>query len=871
MLSRPRRALTSSLIVASSLAASAAVAAGPPAQPDAARIALGLRKLGVVGSVLYVAAHPDDENTALLAYLANGALVRTGYLSLTRGDGGQNLIGSEQGAELGLIRTQELLAARRIDGAEQFFTRARDFGYSKNPDETLRIWGKDAVLADVVTVIRRFRPDVIITRFSPEPSDTHGHHTASAILALEAFRAAANPLFHPEELTGGLTTWRAQRIYWNRSSWNLKPTDDLSGFLKLDVGGFNPVLGTSYGELAADSRSMHKSQGFGVARARGPNLEYFKLLAGAEPEASQGSKRANKRRAAATADDGPLAGLDLTWARFPGGAKVGQLVTRANAAYDPLAPQQSLGVLAAIDAALAKIAEPTWRARKQAEAHDLMLACAGVFAEATAPDFRIAPGAEIEVTATALARAPVPVTLARVVFPWNGGAVQSAPAGRPLPAPKEGGGAKAAEVKRTLRVPTDAPPTTPYWLDAPPDGGLYHVADRRLLGAPESPPAAEVVFTFSVVGRRFTVTRPVAYKWTDPVAGERYRSLEVTPLVSVAPDTALLLYPDAKERTVTVRLTAGAASTAGVLRPEPPAGWTIEPASIPFSLADKGSEATFTFRVRPSTAKPATGGKLRIVAEAGEGRAGFDRGVVRIVHDHIPIQTLLHDATVELVPLALATGGTRIGYFPGPGDEVPASLRRVGYDVTLLSPEALTGGADALARWDAIVVGVRAFNTDERLRAGHDVLMSYVERGGTLVVQYNTNNRLAPLTAPIGPWPFTISQKRVTDETAAVTFTTPAHPALTTPNRLDARDFEGWIQERGLYFADPWDPKYETPLAANDPGEPPLSGGLLWARHGKGVFVYTGLAFFRELPAGVPGAYRLFANLLAGGAVRRGR
>jgi hypothetical protein len=455
------------------------------------------------------------------------------------------------------------------------------------------------------------------------------------------------------------------------------------------------------------------------------------------------------------------------------------------------------------------------------------------------------------------------VKLARVAFPWNGGAT----ADRSLPIAKEGDAAKAVEVKQTVRVPPTAPPTTPYWLAAPPDGGLYHVADRALLSAAESPPAAEVTFTFAVAGRRFAVTRPVAFKWTDPVAGERYRPLEVTPLVSVAPDTALLLYPDPAPRTVTVKLTAGA-TTNGTLRPELPAGWLAEPASTTFSLANKGSEAAFAFRIRPAASQPAAGGRLRMVAEVGEAR--FDRAVVRIAHDHIPIQTLLHEAAIDLVPLALARGGTRIGYFPGPGDEVPASLRRVGYDVTLLGPEALSGGAEPLARWDAIVVGVRAFNTDERLRAGHDVLMSYVERGGTLVVQYNTNNRIAPLTAAIGPWPFTISQKRVTDETAAVTFTPPTHAILTTPNRLDARDFEGWIQERGLYFADPWDPRYETPLAMHDPGEAPLGGGLLVARYGKGVFVYTGLAFFRQLPAGVPGAYRLFANLLAAGPVHRG-
>jgi LmbE family N-acetylglucosaminyl deacetylase len=870
MLSRPRLILTSTIVVSSLVAPLAsslvaplgrAAAAGPPAQPDAARIALGLRKLGVVGSVLYVAAHPDDENTALLAYLANGALVRTGYLSVTRGDGGQNLIGAEQGAELGLIRTEELLAARRIDGAEQFFTRARDFGYSKSPEETLRIWGKEAVLADVVTVIRRFRPDVIITRFSPEPADTHGHHTASAMLAVEAFQAAADPRFHPEELTGGVTAWQARRIFWNRSSWNLKPGDDLTGFVKLDVGGYNPLLGTSYGEMAADSRSMHKSQGFGVARARGAAIEYFKLLAAA-PGGAAGKP-----------PESLFAGLDFSWGRLGGGAPLGPLIAAAVAGFDPAAPHASLPALGAIAAALAGVADAGWRAQKERDTRALMLASAGLYAEATAADFSVAPGGEIEVTASAVNRSPAAVTLEAIEFPWSGAAGAALPSARPLPSPAGGGAATLVEVKRTLRPPAGAAPSTPYWLDAPPDGGLYHVADRALVGAPESPPAAEVVFSFTIAGRRVSVRRPIAYKWTDPVAGERYRPLEVTPTVSVLPDTALLMFPGAVARTLTVKLAAGAPAVSGRLAPEAPPGWVVEPATLPFTLAAKGSEATFSFQVRPAprgkgAAAPAAG-RLRVVADVGGER--LDRGVVRIVHEHIPIETLLAPAEVSLVPVALATGGTRLGYFPGPGDEVPRSLRRVGYEVTLLGDEALAGGAKGLGRFDALVVGVRAFNTDERLRAAHDTLMAYVAGGGTLVVQYNTNNRLAPLTAPLGPFPFTISQKRVTDETAAVTFAPPTHPALTTPNRIDARDFEGWVQERGLYFADPWDPRYETPLAMHDPGEPPLAGGLLWVRHGKGVFVYTGLAFFRQLPAGVPGAYRLFANLCAGGRARRGR
>ncbi len=835
----------------------AVLAAGPPPQPNAAQIALGLRKLGVAGSVLYVAAHPDDENTALLAYLANGALLRTAYLSLTRGDGGQNLIGSEQGPALGLIRTQELLAARRIDGAEQFFTRARDFGFSKSPQETLRIWGKDAVLADVVAVIRKFRPDVIVTRFSPEPAETHGHHTASAMLALEAFHAAADPKFHPEQLVGGVGVWQARRIFWNRSSFFIKPTDDVSGDAKLDVDGYNPLLGESYGEMAADGRSMHKSQGFGVARTRTPIVEYFKLLASSDPkEIGAGKPLA-----------GILAGIDVTLKRFAGAARLRGLVDRAIAKFDPAAPYASVPALAAVDGALSEISDAGWRGEKQREVGELVVACAGLFVEATAADYRAAPGTAVEITATAVDRSPVAVTLDEVRFPFE--ATGHAVAHK-LETPKQDGqrisGAAAPfELKQSVKLPAELAPTTPYWLEAPPDAGLYHAAPA-FIGLPERASPVEVTFGFTIGGRRFTVARPVSYKWTDPVMGERYRALEVTPAVSVRPETSVLMFPRGAVQTLTVRLVAGVASASGLLRPEAPAGWTVEPASAPFTLGAVGSEAVVSFQVRANAGAGASPAPLQVVAELAGAR--LSRGVVRIEHPHIPIQTYLVAADVQLVPVDLAIAGKRIGYIPGPGDEVPASLRQVGYEVTILGDEALAAGAPALGRFDAIVVGVRAFNTNERLRAAHAVLMAYVENGGTLVVQYNTNNRLAALTVPLGPWPFDIGQKRVTDETAAVTLAAARHPALTTPNLIGPKDFEGWVQERGLYFADKWDSHYETPLSMHDPGEPPQSGSLLWARSGKGTFVYTGLAFFRQLPAGVPGAYRLFANLLAGGHPR---
>jgi LmbE family N-acetylglucosaminyl deacetylase/subtilisin family serine protease len=810
---------------------------------DSAQIQLALRKLGVVGSVLYIGAHPDDENTNLLAYLANEALLRTAYLSLTRGDGGQNLIGAEQGAELGVIRTQELLAARKIDGAEQFFTRARDFGYSKRSEETLRIWGKDAVLADIVWVIRCFRPDIIITRFSPELTDTHGHHTASAQLAAEAFRAAADPARFPEQLAHGAHPWQAQRLFWNRSSWNLKPGEDLSKFLSLDVGEYNPLLGLSYGEIAADSRSMHKSQGFGVARTRGFIVEYFRLL----DQASSSSPLAGR----------VLGGIDFSWSRIKNGTAVARLIEQAARRFVPAAPYQTIPILLQLDKALDGIGDQYWRTLKQEQVRDLVLACAGLFIEATAADFRAVPGGTADVTATVINRSPAKFTLREVRFPG-------------LDIPMKDSAFTSLELKRTIRIPEATALTTPYWLIAPPETGLFHVDDPALTGLPAAPPPLAVEFVLAAGSASLTVRRPVTFKWTDPVAGERYRPLEVTPPVLVRPVSPVLVLPNGEPRTLGVRLTAAAAPISGNLRPEIPAGWSVVPASAPFELAAKGDEKEILFHIQPSAPvkhQSVARGVLHLVAEVGGGR--FTLGQTRIEHAHIPIETILANADVQLVAFPLERRGTRIGYIPGPGDEIPASLRQAGYSVTTISDAVLADAAasqsgSAFANFDAVVTGVRAFNSNTRLRAAHSALLVYVQAGGTVVVQYNTNNRLSPLTTPIGPFPFEIGHERVTDENAPVTFISPAHSILNYPNKITQPDFSGWLQERGLYFAANWDARYQTVVSMNDPGEGALPGGILVARYGKGTFIYTGLAFFRQLPAGVPGAYRLFANLLAG-------
>ncbi|MFY0530429.1 PIG-L family deacetylase [Archangium gephyra] len=819
------------MAVAMSLGLSSTSLAQAPRQPHAGELAADLRRLGVTGSVLYVAAHPDDENTRLLAYLAGGRGFRTGYLSLTRGDGGQNLIGTEQDELLGLIRTNELLAARRIDGAEQLFTRARDFGYSKSADETLRIWGREQVLADVVLAIRRFQPDVIITRFTTQPPN-HGQHTASALLAEEAFTAAADPSRFPEQL-GELKPWKASRLLNNVSTWNLKPDADLSAFLKLDVGGYDPLLGRSWGEISAESRSQHKSQGFGVPADRGTQLEHFKHLAGTQPKSEV------------------FEGLELTWRRWSGTEQVVRTIDEAVNGFDARAPHKSVPALLRIHEALSALPDSNpWKALKLRETEDLVAACTGLFLEVRAAEAMAVPGSPVALNLVALNRSPAALRLVGVTLPGG----ESVAAGAEL------ADNKPFKLSKTVAIPEAARISTPYWLRKPVAGGLYSLdeQDRALVGRPEGEPALSVTFLYEVGGKRFSVVRPVVYVWTDPVRGELYRAFEIAPAITATLDREVLMFPNGTAQSVSVVLAAGRADAEGKVRLELPAGWRAEPAEVPFKLASRGDERTVRFQVTPPRGASERG-RLRVVVESG-GRSESWR-VRRVTYEHIPPQTVRQPSEAALVPFTLATKVRRIGYIPGPGDRVAESLAAVGYEVTLLPEERLA--SEKLERFEAIVVGVRAFNANQRLAIHHERLMRYVEQGGRLIVQYNTNSRVGPLNASIGPYPLEIGRDRVTDETAAMTPVEPNLPLLKGPNRLTAADFEGWVQERGLYFASKWDERYKPVFAMNDAGEEPLRGGLLVARHGKGTFVYTGIAFFRQLPAGVPGAYRLLANLLA--------
>ncbi|WP_419801947.1 PIG-L family deacetylase [Mucilaginibacter sp.] len=791
----------------------------PPA--DRVSIEQELKKLPVLGTVLYIAAHPDDENTRLLAYLAQEKHYRTGYLSLNRGGGGQNLIGTEQGELLGLIRTQELLAARRVDGAEQFFTRAKDFGFSKGPEETLRIWDKEKVLGDVVWVIRKFRPDVMICRFPTTGEGGHGHHTASAILAQEAFTAAADPKRFPEQLKF-VQPWQAKRLLWNTFNFGGNNTTSPDQF-KIDVGVYNSLLGKGYGEIAADSRSNHKSQGFGTAKQRGSSYEYFKTILGDAPHTDL------------------MDGVNTTWKRVAGGDEINIRINDLEKSFNTENPPKSLPLLMDIYASTQKLTDTYWKTQKLKELNLLIPACAGLWLESYAVNPTYALGDSITIRNQLIDRAGSPVRFVATVI---GG--QTKTYDKLLPNNQLITSENTALAQKI---------TQPYWLAGPQVHEMYPVANQELVGYPENPDPVTVNWQFVIYGHLITLQRQVMYKYVSAVRGEVYQPLEITPPVTANLDQQDYIFNSNQPQQIVVKLKSFT-NASGSISLKAPAGWRITPANASFTGKKSGDEWTAAFAVTSAISKTKTDTVQAIVQVNGK---TFTQGIHQITYEHIPNITFFPPAQAKLVNVDLKTAGKRIGYLPGAGDLVPEALQQVGYQVTILSENEILNGN--LSGFDAIIVGVRAFNINARLPSEQPKLLEYVKNGGTLLVQYNNNNGL--VTNQIGPYPFRIVNVRVTDENAPVTILNPADPVLNYPNKITDQDFKGWIQERGIYFATDIDPKYRTVLQINDPNEAPNKGSLLVADYGKGRFVYTSLVFFRELPAGVPGAYRLFINLIS--------
>ena len=797
-----------------------------------------LKKLNVLGSVLYVAAHPDDENTRLITYFSKDKLYRTGYLSITRGDGGQNLIGEEQGIELGLIRTQELLAARRIDGGEQFFTRAFDFGYSKTPVETFDKWDKEKVLSDVVWVIRKFQPDVIITRFPTTGEGGHGHHTGSAILANEAFTAAADPGRFPDQLKY-VQPWQAKRILWN--GFNFGNATPPPGSFIVDVGGYNPVLGKSYGEIAGQSRSQHKSQGFGAASNRGEALEYFRLTGGPEQRND-------------LFDD-----VNTTWKRVEGGQKIESMVNEIIRAYDFTKPQNSVPALVNLYRTLETLPAGYWRNRKLNEVQNLVEAASGLWIESFTNTPYAVQEDSVRLNFVINNRLGVQTLLQSIsgLDDQFKGPAFSIKKDIPLPLNKNH--------VTSVTVPVENEITQPYWLGQKMNPGYYNVSRQENIGMPDIQPALEVNFKINIAGQDFVFRKPVKYKYTDPVKGEVYQPLTIIPAATVLTSPEVLLFKKDQDKKYPIQLQVTANKRIRGTETETHIrslhyDKTIKGSDLvlersqsetyPFTLDSKQMENDQTDQLY---------GSVHYKNDREEHKANL--ALRNISYDHIPSINYFFEDAITLLNMDLKTHGKTIGYITGAGDKVPEALEQMGYTVSILTEKELS--RNNLEQFDAIITGVRAYNTNEWLNRYYDRLMKYVEDGGNLIVQYNTSSNLGPVKAKIGPYPFNISRSRITDENAEVKFLQPGHPVLNFPNRITAKDFEGWIQERSIYHAANYDTAFQPIFSMNDPGERADDGSLIISKYGKGFFTYTGLVFFRELPAAVPGAYRLMANLIA--------
>ena len=802
------------------------------ASNTSSELLLQIKRLNVLGSVLYIAAHPDDENTRLLSYLSKEKLYRTGYLSLTRGDGGQNLIGDEQGVSLGLIRTQELLAARKIDNAEQFFTTAYDFGFSKTSDETFRIWDKRKILSDVVWVIRQFQPDVIITRFPEDARAGHGHHAASAILAREAFFAAADPDSFPEQFSKGVKVWQAKRVLWNVFNFGNQNLGD--SLFRIDVGGYNPLLGKSYGEIAAESRSQHKSQGFGVPAGRGRAYEYFSVLAGEKPV------------------NDLMDGVDITWNRTKN-AEVSKQVDNLVKDFDHQQPERIIPALRNVWSYLNNhINNSYWVIQKIRDITGLIKASSGFYMEAVANQQFAVTGDSIRVTFNAINRAKLPVRNLRVSFddttftlfdtlPFN-------------------------ELKTftfTRLVRNSSLVDQPYWLREQMLEGRFAVSNQQLIGLPQNN-KDQVRAWVAIDSANIRFDMPLQFKFTDPVKGEMYQPVITVPqmLVNLSPGVVLTKVIPAVKPKIEVRYQSQVNGPAlkgdmvftnngSVIARKPLSFERIrnhtETISVPLDSimpTKKNTELSVGLELHGPGSKETYGNHIRLIN-----------------YDHIPTVHYVYQSKIKVVNEEIRVVGKRVGYIKGAGDNVPDALLAMGYDLVILDEQDII--PERLKSLDAIITGVRAYNVQNYLADKYAILMEYVKEGGNLIVQYNTSNFISTIKSKIGPFPFTITRNRVTEEQSKVTFLNPNHQVLNFPNKISDKDFENWTQERGVYFADQLDPQYETVLSMNDPGEAAQKGSLIIANYGKGKFVYTGLVFFRQLPAGIAGAYRLLANIIA--------
>ena len=806
-----------------------------PVKPNSAAIYNQIEKLNFLGSVLYIAAHPDDENTRLISYLSNEKMARTGYLSLTRGDGGQNLIGPELREQLGVIRTQELLEARKIDGGEQFFSRANDFGYSKNPEETLQIWDKNQVLSDVVWAIRKFQPDVIINRFDHRsPGTTHGHHTASALLSVESFDLANNENVFPNQLKW-VKPWQPKRQFFNTSWWFYGSKEkfdaaDKTNLSSLQIGVYYPSIGKSNQEIAALSRSKHESQGFGSTGSRGEEMEYLEFL--------KGTSLNNKSNL--------FEGVDTSWNRVKGGAAVGELIQKILKEYDFKNPALSIPNLVKAYSMIQLLEEEHWKNIKTEELKKVITACSGLYLEGVAENQTATPNSSLNVKIETINRSTNPMIL-KSIF--------SMPEGKNTIFNSELKYNISLNNKIDIQLPETITHTNPYWLNEKGTVGMYNVKEQQNIGIADIIREVKLVFNIEINGVTIPFERNVIYKYNDPTKGEIYNPLNIVPEISLLIVDKVALFNSGKSKTIDIKIKAGKEIENGKIKLDVPSNWKVNPTEIAFALSKKGEEQTVNFEVFP----PKNADEITVKAIAIVNGKLFDKEQININYEHISKQQILRTSEARFIKLDIKNGNEKIAYLMGAGDEVPKSLKQMGYEVTEINPSEIT--KEKLEYFDVFMTGIRAYNTVKELKFKQDVLLDFVKEGKTMIVQYNTTDEL--VTNNIAPFPIKISRDRVTDENAKVRFLAPEHPVLNYPNKISTEDFEGWTQEQGLYYPSEWDTAFTPILSTNDKGESPKNGALLVAKYGKGNYIYTGLSFFRELPEGVSGAYRLISNLIS--------
>jgi LmbE family N-acetylglucosaminyl deacetylase len=761
---------------------------GLKAQKNSAEIAAQIKSLKTLGSVLYFAAHPDDENNSFLPYLTKERNFRTAYLSLTRGDGGQNLIGKEQGVELGMIRTQELLAARKIDGAEQYFSTAYEFGFSKSAEEALQIWDHEKVLSDAVWVIRNFQPDIIITRFPGDARAGHGHHAASAIIANEAFIAAGDSTRFSEQFKYGVRPWKAKRIFWNTFNFGSVNTTN-ENQIKLEVGGYNPILGKSYGEIGAEARTMHKSQGEGRTKRRGQSYEYFELTGG-EPAKSD-----------------IMDGVNTGWSRL-GYPAIENTIDSIYNAFDIMHPEKSVPSLVNLYQIIIQLPSSVWRNYQSKQIESIIKDCSGIYIEATTQQQQVLPGANLSVQFFFNQRNATPAIIEGINLPFKDSLLQ-------LETNKN----QNIQFDYKFKVPNDQAVSQPYWLAQSKSEGMFKVNDYRFIGKAENDPVFEGAVKMKIAGQALSFHFPVQYKYTDPTKGDVYQPIAIVPATQIKFEKEVYLKPVGK----------------------------------PIQVAyDEIHQQGSSIKIQAIVKKPDA--QLSLVPNSVFTKT--------IQYDHIPTLTYFPTASTHVMEANIKNNAKQIGYIDGAGDKLPEALIEIGAHVTFLKETDLS--LEKIKQFDAIVVGIRAYNMFDYLSDKNDILNDYVAQGGNLIVQYLKSNQVGIKPVKVGPYPFMVNAgKRVTQEEATVTFSLPTHPVLNIPNLITANDFEHWVQERSTYQAENFDAHFEAPITMNDKGEAPSNGSLLIAPYGKGNMVYLSLVLFRQLPAGNPGAYKLLANLIS--------